>query len=253
MILLRAENPSAWTGPTGNNTYLLPGELPTLIDAGVGRPAHLESIERELRGQALAQVLLTHTHPDHASGVPSLVVRWPDVRVRAMSGSEAAIADGEIITAGGGVLEAVATPGHAPDHCCFFEKATGDLFCGDLVRAGGTIVIAASRGGDLRAYLDSLERVLALGPRRLLPGHGPVIDDPAAAIARYLDHRARRDEQVIDALRDGCRTPEEIAARIYRLLDPAIKAAAIDTVLAHLIKLEGEGRVARAEDGGLAR
>jgi glyoxylase-like metal-dependent hydrolase (beta-lactamase superfamily II) len=253
MILLRAEKPSAWTGPTGNNTYLLPGELPTLIDAGVGRPVHLESIERELRGHALAQVLLTHGHPDHASGVPSLIARWPDVRVRAMSGPEPSITDGEIINAGDGALEAVATPGHAPDHCCLFQRASGDLFCGDLVRAGGTIVIAASRGGDLQLYLESLHKVLALRPRRLLPGHGPEIDDPASAIARYLDHRARRDEQVVEALREGSRTPEQIAARIYRLLDPSIKAAAIDTVLAHLIKLEREGRVGRVDDGWSAR
>ncbi len=253
MILLRALNPSAWTGPTGNNTYLLQGDVPTLVDAGVGRPLHVESIAGELQGRPLAQILLTHTHPDHASGAPALAARWPHVRVRSMSAPEGPIADGEIISAGGGVLEAVATPGHAPDHCCFFQRASGDLFCGDLVRAGGTIVIAASRGGDLRSYLDSLRRVLALGPRRLLPGHGPVIDDPAAAIARYLDHRARRDEQVLQSLRDGCRTPEQIAARIYRLLDPAIKAAAIDTVLAHLIKLEAEHRVARFEDGWMVR
>jgi hydroxyacylglutathione hydrolase len=249
MILLRAENPSAWTGPTGNNTYLLPGEVPTLVDAGVGRPLHVESIEHELRGRPLAQILLTHTHPDHASGVPALAAKWPDVRVRSMSSPEGAIVDGEIIGAGDDELEAVSTPGHAPDHCCFFQRTSGGLFCGDLVRAGGTIVIAASRGGDLRAYLDSLHRVLVLSPRRLLPGHGPQIDDPAAAIARYLDHRARRDGQVLESLRAGCRTPEEIAARIYRALDPAIKAAAVDTVLAHLIKLEGERRVARSEGG----
>ena len=90
--------------------------------------------------------------------------------------------DGEAIRAGDGSMRAVWTPGHSQDHCCFVDDSAREIYCGDLIRAGGTIVIAASRGGDLRAYLQSLERVRSLAPRRLFPGHGPAIEDPAAAI-----------------------------------------------------------------------
>ena len=81
-ILLPAHNASTWTGPTGNNTYLLPGRVPTLIDAGVGKPEHVDAVAHALGGRPLALVLITHGHSDHVNGVPALVARWPDVRVR---------------------------------------------------------------------------------------------------------------------------------------------------------------------------
>jgi glyoxylase-like metal-dependent hydrolase (beta-lactamase superfamily II) len=249
VLLISAHNPSPWTGPTGNNTYLIDGAAPTLIDAGVGHPVHVAAIERALAGRPLAHVLITHGHTDHVSGVPALGTRWPGVQIRKLPPEEVIGAtfldDGEVIQAGDTSLRAVSTPGHSPDHCCFVDDAARQIYCGDLIRAGGTIVIAASRGGDLRAYLQSLERVRSLAPRRLLPGHGAAIDDPASAIDSYVRHRAERDAQVLEALKDGLDTPASIAGRIYVGLDPSLERAAVDTVLAHLVKLEAEGRVAR--------
>jgi glyoxylase-like metal-dependent hydrolase (beta-lactamase superfamily II) len=250
MQLLPAHNPSPWTGPTGNNTYLLDGPAPTLIDAGTGHPEHIASIDRALAGRPLVHVLITHGHVDHASGVPAIGARWPAVQVRKLPPGEVIgatfLEDGETIPAGGTTLTAVSTPGHSPDHCCFVDEGAREIYCGDLIRAGGSIVIAASRGGDLRAYLQSLDRIRALRPRRLLPGHGPAIDDADSAIDAYVRHRAERDAQVLDALEAGLDSPSSIAGRIYVGLDPSLEGAAIDTVLAHLVKLASEGRVASA-------
>ena len=85
MILLPAHNASEWTGPTGNNTYLLAGRVPTLVDAGVGQPAHIEAVADALDGSPLALVLITHGHSDHVKGVPALLARWPAARVAARS------------------------------------------------------------------------------------------------------------------------------------------------------------------------
>jgi glyoxylase-like metal-dependent hydrolase (beta-lactamase superfamily II) len=245
-ILLPALNASTWTGPTGNNTYLLPGRVPALVDAGVGNPEHIEAIARELNEEPLALVLVTHGHSDHVAGLPAIAARWPDARVRQFGGGELPIEDNEVIDAGDGALTVVHTPGHSPDHCCFFDGS--DLFCGDLVQAGATVVIPASRGGDLSAYLESLERVRALDARRLLPGHGPVITKPAALIDDYLQHRRRREHQIFDILlTGGSSSLDEIVSRIYAGLAPALVPAATETVLAHLLKLAKERRVTQHE------
>jgi glyoxylase-like metal-dependent hydrolase (beta-lactamase superfamily II) len=257
MILVCADNASEWTGPTGNNTYLLTGSVPTLIDAGVGKAGHIDAIAAALGDRSLTLLLITHGHADHESGVPALTAKWPALRARKAAPNPThaceALRDGERLDAGDTTLLVIATPGHSPDHCCFFDEREGDLYCGDLVRAGGTVVIPASRGGDLAEYLSSLRRVRALGSRRLLAGHGPIIDDPGAIIDEYIRHRAERETQVLRALRAGCQTPDGIAAAIYESLAEALLPAAAESVLAHLIKLRNEGRVREEEGRWVAR
>jgi glyoxylase-like metal-dependent hydrolase (beta-lactamase superfamily II) len=247
VILLHAGNPSPWTGATGNNTYLLRGALPTLIDAGVGNPGHLAAIDAALGGAGLAQVVVTHDHPDHANGVAALRERWPSLAVRNLP--PRSCRDGDTFSAGDTTLRAIHTPGHSPDHFCFMDESTGDLYCGDLARIGGTIVIPASAGGSLRDYLRSLRRVRALAPRRLLPGHGPIVIDPSAVIDAYLAHRAEREAQIAAALNEGCGTVEGIVDRLYGALPPELLRAAADTVRAHLVKLEEEGRAIQHGSG----
>jgi ribonuclease/clavin/mitogillin len=247
VLTIPAGNPSEWTGPTGNNTYLLPGAVPTLIDAGVGESPHLDALERALEGTDLALLLITHGHRDHMAGIPHIRGRWPKVVVRNVAPD--LCRDGEILRAGDTELRAVYTPGHAPDHFSFLDEQSGDLYCGDLARLGGTVVIPASAGGNLVEYLASLRRVRALAPRRLLPGHGPLVMDPAALIDEYLKHRAERERQVLAALASGCSSIDEIVNRIYGQLRPALVRAARDSVRANLIKLAAEGRLETGDWG----
>ena len=233
-LLIAAGNPSEWTGPTGNNTWLLTGRESALVDAGVGQAAHVEAVAAALNGAPLARVLITHWHPDHVKGLPALRDRWPGLVVVDIAG--------EPVPAGDGQLEIIPTPGHSPDHLCFFDREAGDLYCGDLARKGGTIVIPAKKGGDLRAYLASLALVREMAPRRLLPGHGPIVDDPAALIDEYIAHRQKREQQILQAILEGARTVEDIVRRVYPLLPESLSSAAADSVRAHLAKLRDEGR-----------
>jgi glyoxylase-like metal-dependent hydrolase (beta-lactamase superfamily II) len=242
---------------SGNWTWLIGGRVPTLIDAGAGDPRHLAGVEQALAGNTLAQVLVTHAHADHASGAPALAVRFRGARFHKMPWEERdaawpvawrPLADGDIVSAGDTNLSVVHTPGHSPDHLCFWHLETRTLFCGDLAALGTTIWIPARLQGDLAHYLASLERVLALEPARLLPAHGPPIDEPERLLRSYIDHRREREEQIIAALRAGDTTPDQIVARVYRGLRQPLVPLATESVVSHLIKLEREGRTRRNEN-----
>ena len=244
------------TGP-GNTTWLIPGRVPTLIDAGTGDPQHLDALEAALAGSRLAQVLVTHSHVDHASGAAAIAQRMPHVRFLKMPWPEQDVAwrvrwealnDGEDVPAGDTVLSAVHTPGHSPDHLCFWNQDSRLLFCGDLAWKGSTVVIPPSYGGDVSAYLASLGRVLALAPARMLPAHGPVIDQPAELLREYIEHRHVREQQVLNAIRVGLSNVDEMVSRIYPTLTAPLVPMARESVLAHLIKLERDGRVSRQGD-----
>jgi glyoxylase-like metal-dependent hydrolase (beta-lactamase superfamily II) len=241
----------------GNWTWLIRGRVPTLVDAGTGESRYLDAVEEALAGAALAQVLVTHAHGDHASGVVALAERFPGARFLKMPWEErdsrwpvgwSLLFDGQIVQAGDDTLRAVHTPGHAPDHVCFWHDESRTLFSGDLAVKGTTVYIPSNLRGDLADYLASLERVLALNPARLLPGHGPVIEDPAAVLRGYIEHRREREEQILAALRAGEATPDALVPLIYRSLKENLIHVARDTVLAHLLKLEREGRAGRRGD-----
>jgi glyoxylase-like metal-dependent hydrolase (beta-lactamase superfamily II) len=170
---------------------------------------------------------------------PERDLRWP------VPGGWDPVVAGERIQAGDDYVETVHTPGHAPDHLCFWHAATRALFAGDLVQRGNTVWIPASLRGDLIDYLRSLEIVRALGAARLWPAHGPAIDDAEKLIARYLNHRRQREEQVLDALRRGLSTPAAIVDDIYAGLSESLLKLAQEGIVAHLVKLEREGRARR--------
>lgn len=255
VLPLNAGNPSPMTG-AGNWTYLVGGPAPILIDAGVGLLDHLSAIAAAAPNGP-RDVLVTHAHPDHASGAPAIADRWPTAHIAKYPWPERdaqyavewrPLLDGDRIDAGDTVLEVVHTPGHAPDHVAVWDAESRTLFTGDLVVLGSTVVIPASGGGDLLDYLESLRKILALAPTRLLPAHGAPIEDPAAIVHQYLEHRLQRERQVLSALEAGRGTIDAMVEEIYRGLLPALVPMAKKSVLAHLLKLEREGRAARAND-----
>jgi glyoxylase-like metal-dependent hydrolase (beta-lactamase superfamily II) len=133
-----------------------------------------------------------------------------------------AAVEGQRIRAGNDVLTVIHTPGHAADHVCFWNEASRELYAGDMLVLGSTVMIPAGAGGGLRAYIVSLERIAALAPARVFPGHGPVIDDPLALIAEYIDHRRLRHRQVAACLADGLHDADAIVTRVYPDLLPAL-------------------------------
>jgi glyoxylase-like metal-dependent hydrolase (beta-lactamase superfamily II) len=256
IVRLDARNPGPMTGP-GNHTYLVGGSAgAALVDAGVGDPRHLDAVDRALAGRALARVLVTHNHVDHIAGAAALAARHPDARFHKCPAADDPasiawnpIADGDRFDADGVELVALHTPGHAPDHVAFWHDHTGTLFSGDLLNPGGSVMIFWSRGGRMDQYLASLERLLALAPRRLLAAHGDEVVDPQALIREHIAHRRLRERQIAGALDARPATVQAIAEFIYHGLGPVLMAAARENVRAHLEQLRLDGRAVEDGDG----
>lgn len=235
----------------GTNTYVV-GEAPAfVIDPGPEIEPHL--LEVANTAGTVAAILLTHDHPDHAPGAARLAeLTGAPTRAARPPGDGQKLRDGEVVTSNGTTLQVVATPGHSPDSIAFWSAEGSALFTGDTVLGRGTSVVDPPEG-DLVAYLRSLRRMRDLGPRTIYPGHGPVVLRGVAKLDEYLEHRAMRERQVLDALEGGARTIEELVASIYADYPPEVFELAGRSVLAHLIKLEGEGRVDASKKAGVAR
>ena len=252
-VFLDALNPGPMTG-RGNWTYLIGGVQPVLIDAGVGNVAHLDAIAKAAPNGP-SRVVVTHAHSDHITGAPAIHQRWPAAvfskhpwPVRDPELPWTRLDDGAMVRTDEGDLTVLHTPGHAPDHLTLWHPDSRTLFVGDMLVQGSTVVIPASHGGSLAEYLKSLARMLALNPARALPAHGPVIEDPAALIHHYVEHRAQREEQVLAVLTAGASTVEAITAKIYPSISNDLLLMARESMLAHLMKLGNEARVIRDGD-----
>ncbi len=268
-----ANNPGPFTFK-GTGVYIVGGSEVAVIDPGPDLPEHIAALKRALTGRRVTHILVTHCHSDHSPAAKPLKA-WsgattygfgphgsghdtnsedggprveaggdldfvPDVRVK----------DGDIIAGNGFSFEGVHTPGHTSNHLCFALKEEKALFTGDHIMGWSTTVVTPP-DGDMAQYIASVEKLEARDDRILYPTHGAPVTDPKPFLAAYREHRLDRERQVLAAIAGGRDTIAAMVERMYADVNKGLWPAASRSVLAHLIKLEREGRV--AQDGGRYR
>lgn len=257
-----ANNPSPFTF-RGTGVYLVgTAASVVVIDPGPDLPEHIAALKAAIGTRQVSHILVTHTHRDHSPAARPLKA-WSGARIFACApaphatGGEGQVdeahdhafvpditlRDGDLIVAEGATITAVATPGHTANHLCFALAEERALFSGDHVMGWSTSVIAPP-DGDMAAYLESLEKLLARGERIYYPTHGSPITMPQDWLHGLITHRHKRAGQIARAVEGGADTVEALAAQLYPDLNPALRGAAMAQVKAHLGLLESQGRVA---------
>jgi glyoxylase-like metal-dependent hydrolase (beta-lactamase superfamily II) len=247
-----APNPSLMT-LDGTNTWLIaePGSAAAVVvDPGPDDEAHLRRVLAlaSAQGQRISQIVLTHGHSDHSAGARQLA-GLTGAPVLALDpaqrlGSEG-LGPGDVLTSGGCEVRIIGTPGHTADSVSLLVEADRAVLTGDTVLGRGTTVIA--QDGSLGPYLESLRRLRSLADSvdlaTLLPGHGPVLTDPAGTLDYYLAHRAERLDEVRSAVAAGDTTVEQVVARVYAAVDQRLWPVAGLSVRAQLDYLVEQGEL----------
>lgn len=265
--LVLAPNPSPMT-ERGTNTYILGAGAVTVLDPGPNLPAHLEAISAALApGERIAQIVVSHSHVDHspaarplaaATGAPVLAfgdaraglsARMARLQDAGLGGGEGVdrdfrpdhcLRDGDTVAIGDEVMQVLHTPGHLGNHLSFLWGRA--LFCGDTVM-GWAPSLVSPPDGDLTDFMASLDRLEALGPVVLYPGHGAPVADGLARIRALRAHRLGREAAIRAAIDAGADSPAAIVEQVYTDVPRALLPGALRNVLAHLIDLEGRGLV----------
>lgn len=251
---------------THTNAFLVGGSEMVLIDPAAADPAERERllgfIERlGGEGRGVAEIWLTHQHPDHVGGVAEVAgalkvpVRAHPETVARLSGLgvpvEPTLVDGHVRSIAGRPgwrLRVVHTPGHAVGHVAIFEEVAGTLIAGDMLAGAGFIVIDPPEG-DMALYMESLRRLRDLPASALFASHGPPTAGARARIEEYLAHRLEREARVVASLSDGApHGLDDLLPQVYADVDASLHPLARRSLLAHLIKLEREGAVRAAGD-----
>jgi len=253
---LIAPNPGMMTGP-GTNTYLVGDREVAVIDPGPALDVHVDAIIAAAGG-TIRWILVTHTHRDHSPAARMLAAATgAELIGRAAPAGphqdgtflpDREPGDGEALAVGECRLSALHTPGHASNHLCYLLEGDGLLFTGDHIMSGSTVVIDPP-DGNMRQYLESLRRLRNEAVSAILPGHGDVLDQPHAVIEWIVDHRLQREAKVVEKLaRHPDTSLSELVTHVYDDVDSRLHRIAERSLLAHLLKLEEEGRARRASE-----
>ena len=254
---ITANNGGIFTGK-GTNTYLIGKEDITLIDPGPNIPEHIDKI-LSVGKNKIKRILVTHTHTDHSPAalpiskklnIPMfgrLVDResqWEDETFI----PDNVLSHGDEILTDEYSLETIHTPGHASNHLCFYIKEIKCLLTGDHIMDGSTVVIAPP-DGNMTEYINSLRLLKKYEINYFAPGHGNIMKEPTKTINSKISHRLARESKVFRCVEKKQNSNiDQLLLLVYDDVPEMLHPIAKMSLLAHLIKLEEDGKLKNYEN-----
>lgn len=245
-----APNASVMTGG-GTNTYIVGNQNLLIIDPGPKIDEHINAIVNAIDGRNVEGILVTHTHFDHSPAAIELQKRVGGKLIGPVSIDDGqqdmsfqpqqVIEHNAVIHVDDQTVRAIHTPGHVGNHFCYLIEPQGMLITGDHIMQGSTVVIIPP-SGDMKDYLESLEKLRDYPVKVLAPGHGEVIENPLAEVQGLIDHRLKRESKVITVLKtEKVGSIAELTPHVYDDVDAKLHPIAQLSLWAHLLKLEKDG------------
>ncbi|KJH43944.1 metallo-beta-lactamase domain protein [Dictyocaulus viviparus] len=285
VIRILGQNPGPFT-LQGTNTYLVgAGKRKILIDTGEPNIQQYIALLRSTLAEEQCEIdsiIITHWHHDHVGGINNVLKEvighemfwsvpvwsenstishrqssiWdferkkvPVYKIKREAGEDASqfhyVEDGHAVHVDGATLRFVKTPGHTSDHASLWLEEEHVLFSGDCILGEGTTVFE-----DLYDYMNSLGKIKVLYPKRIYPGHGPVVEKCEQKVDEYIQHRMKRENQIIETLQKlGEATSMDITVAVYSDSPLSVRLAALNNVKLHLNKLIKDEQVEMSSFG----
>jgi glyoxylase-like metal-dependent hydrolase (beta-lactamase superfamily II) len=263
-------NPGPFTFK-GTNLYVIGEGEVAVVDPGPRGGDQIDVLLEALAGERITHILLTHCHADHSGAVAAIrdatgALTCGMPRQAAHPGGDAIgpnggsfiipvdfdipLRHGSHLAGGGFEIDAVHTPGHAPDHLCYHIPAANILISGDHVMGWNTSVIAPPEG-HMGSYMRSLELLMERRDAVYFPAHGGPVHEPQRYVKALIFHRRWREGEILECLRTGLASIAGMVSRMYNGIEPSLTGAASLAVLAQLEFMAEKGTVIMLKPGPL--